>query len=372
MSEIPTIALYIDPLSNHFLGDRLFNLNDGRLGGDRERAPYVHLRDYLTARGIEVRTADHLPQKAGDIRNLYVSMGYLRNYRRLSRRDDIMLSAIFAIECPIVEPSLYRALSRVHRYFKRVSSWSDSPSLERFVGTSLHLEPFRWPQAFDRVHEPIWNQTDRKFLVMINANKLPRLYSQELYTERLRAVEFFSRTGEIDLYGVGWDGPPYRVGRTWTPGSLRRAHHEFVRNWQRFRPDPLLQAARRVYRGPTSSKAQTLGQYTFAICFENMILKGWLTEKIFDCFFTGTIPIYLGAPEIEEYIPANCFIDMRRFSNYEDLRAYLRVMTEREITQYTENARGYLESPQFQPFTKDAFVELFCRIIEEDAGVCLA
>ncbi|MDE3091886.1 MAG: hypothetical protein KGJ80_21140, partial [Chloroflexota bacterium] len=145
-----------------------------------------------------------------------------------------------------------------------------------------------------------------------------------------------------------------------------------LRYWDRLRPNPLLVAARRVYRGAVPSKAETLGRYNFAICFENSILKGWITEKIFDCMHAGTIPIYWGAPDILEYVPSNCFIDMRQFVNYAALRDHLKSFTANEIQGYRENARAYLRSPQFRPFTKQAFVEIFARLIEEETGTSIA
>ena len=39
----------------------------------------------------------------------------------------------------------------------------------------------------------------------------------------------------------------------------------------------------------------------------------------FDAFVAGNIPIYWGADDIEDYIPKNCFIDRRNFSNHEKL-----------------------------------------------------
>lgn len=363
------IALYIAPATHHFLGDRLFVLNDGRLNGDRINAPYVHLAKFFAARGIAVHTADFLPGKeTGDVLNVYVSMGMRNHYRKLSRRRDVVLSAFFAMECPIVEPALYCELPTIQRYFKRVFSWSDSAALEPFVGGALRLEHMRWPQSFDDVHEEIWRRTDRKFLVMINTNRLPRLYWKELYTERLGAIEYFGQFGEIDLYGNNWNAPPYRACKIWMPYTLVRVHRKLLQYWDRVRPDPHLAAARRVYRGPATSKAETLGQYKFAICFENSILKGWITEKIFDCFFAGAVPIYWGAPEIETVIPRECFIDMRRFADYDELRDYLKSLTEGEIAEYKENARAFLKSPQYQPFTQQAFVAHFARIVQEDAG----
>jgi hypothetical protein len=206
---------------------------------------------------------------------------------------------------------------------------------------------------------------------MINSNKLPRVYWNELYTERMLAVAFFAKYGEIDLYGTGWDEPSWQLGRTHVPYTLTRLHRLALTHWQKIKPDPLLQAARSVYRGKTESKSNTLGNYTFALSFENIVLKGWITEKLFDCFFAGTIPVYLGAPDIQDYVPQDCFIDMRRFSGYENLRQYLKSLSDEDIRGYKERARAYLQSPQFRPFTKEAFAELFANLVETDTGLQL-
>jgi hypothetical protein len=102
-----------------------------------------------------------------------------------------------------------------------------------------------------------------------------------------------------------------------------------------------------------------------------MILEGWITEKIFDCFYAGTVPIYLGAPDVEHWIPPECFIDMRRFEGYDDLREYLLALTDGEIEAYRVAARDFLRSEQFRPFSKQTFAELIGRIVEEDTGVSL-
>jgi hypothetical protein len=380
MSQSPRIALYFDPATHHFLRDRLFDLNYAGHAGDKILAPYVYLKEFLNARRISVHTADFLPPKPDGFRNIYVSTGRLFNYKRLARRADTVLSAFFLMECPMVEPQMYREMREAQHFFKRVFSWSESDSLEPFVGGPLRCLPLRWPQSFESVHEQIWRRTDRGFLVMINGNKLPRFkYSgRELYSERMRALEYFSRTGEIDLYGVGWDGPTFIIGQVLVPGTfgkvplpgtVQRINRKLTSCWQRFSPDPRLVAARRVYRGFATSKAETLGKYKFALCFENSILKGWVTEKIFDCFFAGTVPVYWGAPNIEDYVPKECFIDMRRFKDYGELKDYLKSPSEADVAAYKENAREFLNSPQFQPFTKQAFAQLFARMIEEDTGV---
>jgi len=363
------VAIYFEPPSHHFLQNRLFEADERQSTGDRVQEPYAYIKRYFNSKGITVETSDYLPEQPDSRRKVYVSLGMLDGYGKLTGREDVCLSAFFAVECPIVEPSIYRALPRLAPHFKRIYSWSDSKSLEWFCGRPMPLLPFFWPQAFDTVHEVSWGQTDRKFLVMINANKLPRIYRNELYTERMRAVEFFNRTNEIDLYGMGWDGPSYRVGKTWVPHTFRFMARSCLSQWYKVRPNPLLAAAQRAYRGPAASKSKTLSGYTFALCFENAAIKGWITEKIFDCFFCGTIPIYWGAPEIADYVPEECFIDRRKFDNYADLRRFLHSLSSGQIQEYKENARAFIESERFQRFSKAAFLDIFRQIVREDAGV---
>lgn len=363
MLDARAIDLFIDPFSHHFNRDALFDANSP-LNRDGSLGPYIYLRDELTRRGIRVHTADYLARnEATGSKKLYVSLGIWENYRALAKRGDVALLAFFAVECPVVEPALYRELKTAQKYFKHIFTTSDSASLERFTGVPIRCEAFRYPMWYEDVDAAVWRQTDRKFLTMINTNRLPRLHWQELYTARLRAVEYFARYGEIDLYGAGWNEPPYKSGKTRLPATVQRIHRQGLRYWARWHPNPLLVTARRVYRGAVQSKTETLGRYNFAICFENSILTGWITEKIFDCLRAGTIPIYWGAPDILAYVPAHCFIDMRQFANYAELRDHLKAMPAKEIQRYRDNARDYLRSPQFRPFTQHAFAEIFARLI---------
>jgi hypothetical protein len=232
----------------------------------------------------------------------------------------------------------------------------------------VHVHPFWWPQSFDTVHEPLWNRADRGFLVMINANKLPRVYWQELYTERMRAVEFFARTNEIDLYGRGWDGPSMRLGHTRVPYTFKRVYLAGKRVAHRYRPDPLLVAARSVWKGPAASKSETLAAYRFAVCFENAAIRGWITEKIFDCFFAGTVPIYWGAPDIADHVPHDAFIDMQGFAGYEELRRYLHGLGPKDVERYRDAGRAFVGSPAFARFSKQAFTDRVAGVLREDAG----
>jgi hypothetical protein len=371
------VAVYFVPPNHQLYGGRLFEREGNPFAGDRILAPFAAVYERLTRAGIAVDTSDALPDRPDGKLNVVIAYGMpehqlsesVRRFRKLSTRADVAMSAFFALECPIVEPGEYEALPLMQLRFRRVFSWSDSESLLPFTRLPVAVEHFSWPQSFDSVHEPLGSVGHRRFLVMMNANKLPRLYVDELYTARLRAVHFFHQYGEIDLYGRNWDSAPRRLGKTRTPATIRRYLEKAWEIKQRIRPDPLYVSAAAASRGPAVSKSETFAQYRFAICFENSILRGWITEKLFDCFFAGTIPIYWGAPDILDWVPAECFIDMRQFEDFADLRAFLHAMTPAQERCYRDAARAFLASDRFTPFRIATWVDLHARIVAADTGV---
>lgn len=365
------ISVFIDPVSRHFLNDELFNReNVHNIDGAHE--PYFYLRDVFQAQGIAVHTADYLirGEKVNKV-NVYFSLGRIAGYQRLSARPDVILSAFFTFEAPIVQPSTYRELRKLSRFFKRVYSYTTGDAVARFGCAGLQFKKFHIPYPASGIVEPLWRNNDRKFLTLLNYNRLCRNTWNELYTERLRALEFFSRFDEIDLYGKAWDVPPYRVGETWIPATLTRINRYLRQHAPFLKMHPYQEAVRKTWRGVAPSKYETQSRYTFTICYENMMLPGWLNENLFDCFLVGTVPIFLGPPDITDYVPEECFIDKRRFATYDELRAYLKSLSEKQIRAYKGNARDYLKSDQFKPFRKESFAELFTRAVEEDAGISL-
>lgn len=51
-------------------------------------------------------------------------------------------------------------------------------------------------------------------------------------------------------------------------------------------------------------------QYKFVFVCENSISEGYITEKIFNCYFSRTIPIYYGSNKITYYFNENTFINI--------------------------------------------------------------
>lgn len=57
---------------------------------------------------------------------------------------------------------------------------------------------------------------------------------------------------------------------------------------------------------------KVFNKYKFIICFENSYNDGYITEKIFNCLFAKTIPIYSGSDKITEYINNYTIIHIKK------------------------------------------------------------
>jgi len=364
------IMVFIDPSYSVFYDNEMFKATS-RWNRDGQFAPFIFLREKLAEQGISVNTADHLlDHRMSGRLNVYVSLGIIGNYRMLSAHENVRLQSFYILEPPVVAPHLYREIGDLTRCFDRVYVHNtEGMGYETQFSHQSNLRKFFWPQVENGVIEHLWNNKDRGFLTMIISNKTALPYLQlrrgrnamslqfivnrgsrasELYSERIRALAALHSLGTVDLYGYGWDTSLYQILRNMP--YTQSFPYTYWRNRK---------ALRAIHKGPVKSKYETLSRYRFALCFENMAMPGYITEKIFDCFFVGTIPIYLGAPDVGEYIPKNCFIDMRDFGSYAELHTYLSNLSDEDISSFREAGREYLSSEQYQPFTKERFAEQF-------------
>ncbi len=74
-----------------------------------------------------------------------------------------------------------------------------------------------------------------------------------------------------------------------------------------------------------------VARYKFALAFENSIAPDYVTDKFFNPLRVGTVPIYLGAPNVEELAPGErCFINVADFHGPAELGAYLNHLNEND------------------------------------------
>lgn len=220
---------------------------------------------------------------------------------------------LFLKEPPVVAPFQYYRL--VHYFFSRIYTWNDD-----LVDNDKYCKLI-WQQSIYGFETKVCNYKEKKLLTLINGNKFSP-WKYELYSERERAIRFFENNylDDFDLYWVGWDKANYK---------------------QRF----LGYTKYKSYKWKVDDKIATLAKYKFNICYENMNkINGYITEKIRDSFKAKSIPVYLWAENINSYIPANCFIDMRNFSDYHELYSFINSIWEDEYNQYIENITIFLKS----------------------------
>ncbi|MFI5322391.1 MAG: glycosyltransferase family 10 domain-containing protein [Thermodesulfobacteriota bacterium] len=71
-------------------------------------------------------------------------------------------------------------------------------------------------------------------------------------------------------------------------------------------------------------KMDTISRYKFTLAFENAIARDYVTEKFYDPLIAGSVPVYLGAPNIADFAPGEkCFINVSDWDNPESLAQYL-------------------------------------------------
>lgn len=136
---------------------------------------------------------------------------------------------------------------------------------------------------FDANLEPTFNDDERQYLMSFaGANKNAHQMIRDLYSAR---NEFISEAvdmlepSDFKLFGSGWN-------------DIKRFEKHLA--------------------GTVKSKSDTVRHAAFSFCIENQTDEKWTagyaTEKIYDALRNGAVPIYQGAPDILDFVPADCFI----------------------------------------------------------------
>jgi len=68
-----------------------------------------------------------------------------------------------------------------------------------------------------------------------------------------------------------------------------------------------------------NSKLEGLKNYRFSIVIENCSRDYWFTEKLIDCFMTGTIPIYWGCPSIGDFFDTDGMLIFKSIDELDDI-----------------------------------------------------
>jgi len=306
--------------------NRIFDISMGRDGG-LER--FAILWSQLKRSGIQCDTFDICGSAPVDILICLDAASSIRQLLKAIRVNPLVKIVYTASGEPPVMSCLHENHILAAMPFDRIAYWQDDFVRQCDRGVKCNMgQPVIAPDSVSII--PF---QQKKFLVAITSSKLVK-HKNCIHQERFDAFDFFSRKPEgIDLYGMGWDGMSYPFVKT-------------------------------SYKGTCETKKDVLLGYKFSICFENSLVMGYISEKIFDCFAAGVVPIYYGAPNVQDYIPKECFIDFRDFRSYEELYQLLTTMTEVEYQSYLDAVKAFIATPEYYEFTSMRYAEIVLEQIQ--------
>lgn len=324
---------------------------DGVVGfGEGLFKPFHKLRDEFLKHDIELCSFDSIENKEDILAFIFLDLPSFADpvYRySLSKNAKKIL---ILLESPIIKPKNYKTSN--HYSFNLVFTWCDE------LVDNIKYFKFLIPQPFEQMRENVIPFEEKKLATMIISKKRSNVKG-ELYSTREKIINYFEDNAldSFDLYGAGWDQDVY-------VGLLKPLDKILKKIGIKPR---LFQRSYKCYKGKVDSKIDTMAQYRFAFAIENFgNSNGYITEKIFDCFFAGTVPIYLGAPDITKYLPDECFIDTRKFESVYTLVEYLSGMSEDQYRKYIDNARIFLKSKKGITHSSVGFSSLVVKTLKSN------
>lgn len=231
-------------------------------------------------------------------------------------------SIAIVAEPPTVIKSQYNI--NLLNYFATVLSWNDD------LINKEKIKKFSYPVL--TTYKGGISFSERKKSCMMCGNKSSN-FTHELYSERKKIIRFFKNDPHFfSLYGNGWEDLNIKA-----------------------------------YKGIAPFKYPILREHLFNFCLENTTnTQGYITEKIFDAFEAGCIPIYLGPANIDTYIPKNCYIDYKRFPSLRELKKFMLQFNENDYLIFQEHIKNFLTSKQAEQFSEDEYTRIMLNEIKNN------
>jgi len=178
-----TAFVHKDFWNNKFfdLSDPVVNLNNCNYAMDL-------LRRRLGEHDIDLATPDINPSQEAEFILFYDRPGV--NVSRFKGRKYLLM-----LESPLIRPDNWLG----HEGYDKVFTWDDNlVDGKKYIKLNYCLGPL---PAGEKVR---WEE--KKLCTMVCSNKF-KAHPQELYSERLKAIQWFEQfhPDEFDLYGAGWD-----------------------------------------------------------------------------------------------------------------------------------------------------------------------
>ncbi|KAJ0230486.1 putative fucosyltransferase-like protein [Hirschfeldia incana] len=111
-------------------------------------------------------------------------------------------------------------------------------------------------------------------------------------------------------------------------------------------------------------KVKALKRYKFSLAFENTNEEDYVTEKFFQSLVAGSVPVVVGAPNIEEFAPASdSFLHIKSMEDVEPVAKKMKYLAANPAA-YNQTLRWKYEGPSdtFKALVDMAAVHSSCRL----------
>lgn len=274
---------------------------------------------------------------------IFVSLCHAEELPMTTGRPDLRRIA-YTVESPNILHQQQWELSFLKAHFDRLLTYWE-PILQGHPGAvfcphNTHHLDFENPLDTALLHTPAKPVGKDVVMVLacrhltgdyvINEHSLQCLDPlRKAYVEKLK---------DVTVYGIGWDG---------------------------YKDNPLLKVGHTKDRSMDElSTVDILKNFTFVLIVENTNADGYVSEKIYDAFIAGCIPIYYGNNNARVAIPETMYIDLKRYPTSEKLQDYLDSLTMEEIDEKRQFILNHREEVLRRVSTK-AFADTLLQVLDD-------
>lgn len=308
--------------------------------------PFVYMKEVLKEFGIDLSTRDINTTKES-----FLLFAWDNPHTIAAKKRDGQIWSLIMQEPPVYAPETWD--KHYHDKFDYVFTFDETLVDNKkyfYYSFAVDTEYFSIPEI---VSEEVYK---RRTLAVNVSNAVQRQidpdYPNCTHYRRYKTIKWYGRhyPHDFGFYGGTFRKRDYyfqyrgaRLVRQLVPSDIYRRIAAYLQR-------DLIN----VFRGELKplEKFDVIKNYNFYYCYENSTdINGYISEKIFDCFYNGLVPIYWGAPNIGELIPYNCYIDGSKYESEEELYSFIKTMKYDQYRSYLEEANRFLLSQEMDRFT---------------------
>lgn len=339
-SNMKCAILHVDKA---YRENEIFNI-DSKLNRDNCLAFYRTLKYSLRRIGFDLNTQD-----VGDIKDakIVIFIDIPRN-KQIINNYNKQKKIVLLYESEVIKPWNWD-IDR-HIDFDIVFTWND-----QFVDNEKYFK-------FNFSHENLIDfknskRDNYKYDLVLFCGNHRSDHPKSMYNKRKSLIDYFEKSQtqiNFKFWGAGW-------------------HEEYIL------PDFNLKVLKKVYKffnlktrkyknhnGYADSKFKILKESRFNFCIENATgYSGYITEKIIDTFKVGCIPIYIGPPNVDCYIPRECYVCYSDFEDVQALVSFIEKIDEEWMVEKREKILDFLKSDAAKNFSDEVNVKKMVNVIEK-------